>query len=88
MADACLHLDQIDEAATATSPDQCLTCVSIGDEWVHLRMCCICGNVGCCDSSKNKHAAAHFNEIGHAVMKSHQAGENRKWCFVEELGWE
>jgi hypothetical protein len=56
MPDTCQHLDQIDLDATATSPDQCLTCTQMGDEWVNLRMCCICGNVGCCDSSKNKHS--------------------------------
>ena len=88
MADVCQHLDQINEEATPTSPDQCLSCVGMGDEWVHLRMCCICGNVGCCDSSKNKHATAHFNEISHPVMKSHQPGESWKWCYVEDLSWE
>ncbi|RIK87972.1 MAG: hypothetical protein DCC67_01290 [Planctomycetota bacterium] len=28
----------------------------MGDEWVHLRLCLECGHVGCCDSSKNRHA--------------------------------
>jgi hypothetical protein len=51
-------------------------------------MCCICGNVGCCDSSKNKHATGHFNDGGHPIMKSHMPGETWKWCFVEEIGWE
>ena len=88
MPDTCQHLDQIDLDATATSPDQCLTCVGMGDDWVHLRMCCICGNVGCCDSSKNKHATAHFNDGGHPIMRSHMPGEDWKWCFVEEIGWE
>ncbi len=51
-------------------------------------MCCICGNVGCCDSSKNKHATGHFNNVGHPIMKSHMPGEEWKWWFVEEIGWE
>ena len=88
MADTCLHLDQINEGAVATSPDQCPACVALGDEWVSLRMCCICGSVGCCDSSKNKHATAHYNETGDPVIKVHEPGQNWKWCYVEELTWE
>ena len=38
------------------SADGCEDCLKIGDSWVHLRLCIICGHVGCCDSSKNKHA--------------------------------
>lgn len=30
----------------------------MGDQWVQLRLCLKCGHVGCCDSSKNKHATA------------------------------
>ena len=33
----------------------------MGDTWVHLRLCLTCGHVGCCDSSKNKHATKHFH---------------------------
>ena len=38
----------------------CEECLKTGDSWVHLRLCLICGHVGCCDSSKNKHATKHF----------------------------
>ena len=33
----------------------------MGGRWVHLRLCMTCGHVGCCDSSPNKHATAHFH---------------------------
>ena len=38
------------------------------DHWVHLRLCMICGHVGCCDSSKNKHATKHFHSSRHPIM--------------------
>tara|TARA_B110001454_G_C12654367_1_gene406763 strand:+ start:662 stop:841 length:180 start_codon:yes stop_codon:yes gene_type:complete len=59
----------------------------MGDEWVNLCMCCIYRNAGCYDSSKNKHATGHFNDVGLPNMKSHIPGEEWKWCFVEEIGW-
>ena len=73
---------------TPSSPDQCLQCVKMGDEWVHLRLCMICGQVGCCDNSKNKHATAHFNADGHGIIRSHQPGEEWYWCYVDEVLFE
>jgi hypothetical protein len=29
----------------------CEDCLRIGDTWIHLRECLICGHVGCCDQS-------------------------------------
>ncbi|MBD2609542.1 UBP-type zinc finger domain-containing protein [Scytonema hofmannii FACHB-248] len=42
----------------------------MGDRWVHLRQCLLCGHIGCCDSSKNKHATKHFNTTNHPIVKS------------------
>lgn len=55
----------------------------MGARWVHLRRCLDCGHIGCCDSSPNKHATAHFRAIGHPVMQSFEPGEHWKWCFVD-----
>ena len=52
---------------------------------VHLRTCLSCGYVGCCDSSKGRHAAAHFDREGHPVMQSAEPGEAWRWCYVHEL---
>ena len=82
MAEACQHLDQIDASATPTSPDQCLTCVGMGDEWVNLRLCLTCGNVGCCDSSKNKHATGHSEHTRHPVIQSYQPDETWRYCYA------
>ena len=78
----CSHL-----AAYTTLPEpashECAACVAIGDSWVHLRMCMECGVVACCDTSKNKHATAHFNESVHPVMRGIEPGERWLWCFMD-----
>jgi uncharacterized UBP type Zn finger protein len=52
---------------------------------VSLRLCLECGHVGCCDSSKNKHATRHFGATGHPVMRSLQPGERWKWCYIDRV---
>ncbi len=65
------------------------TCVKsalkLGDTWVHLRLCLICGHVGCCDSSKNKHATKHFHKTKHPLIRSIEPGESWIWCYVDEI---
>jgi uncharacterized UBP type Zn finger protein len=48
-------------------------------------MCLECGKVGCCDSSKNKHATKHFHETKHPLMRSIERGESWVWCYVDEM---
>jgi hypothetical protein len=43
--------------------------LKIGDSWVHLCLCLICGHVGCCDSSNNKHATKHFHSTEHPIFQ-------------------
>ena len=54
----------------------CEECLKTGDRWVQLRMCLKCGHVGCCDSSKNQHATAHFH--GHRPPGDALAPAGRK----------
>ncbi|MGA3211324.1 MAG: UBP-type zinc finger domain-containing protein [Terriglobales bacterium] len=63
----------------------CEDCLKIGETWVHLRMCLECGHVGCCDSSKNRHARAHFHQTQHPLIQSAQPGEDWRWCYVDEI---
>ena len=79
----CQHLDQVRDATP--SADGCEDCLRIGDTWVHLRLCATCGHVGCCDSSKNKHATRHFQATGHPIIKSFQPGEDWGWCYVDQM---
>jgi uncharacterized UBP type Zn finger protein len=82
-ATACTHLDQIAEVAPS-SPLGCEECLRLGDRWVHLRICLSCGHVGCCDSSKNRHATAHFWRTNHPIVRSFERGESWRWCYVDE----
>ncbi len=54
MATTCSHLGEIRKVTP--SGKGCKECLELGDRWVHLRLCLECGHIGCCDSSKNKHA--------------------------------
>ncbi|MGA1837741.1 UBP-type zinc finger domain-containing protein [Herbiconiux sp. 11R-BC] len=59
----------------------CVECDDEGSWWVHLRRCALCGHVGCCDDSLNKHATRHFEETGHRVMQSFEPGEDWFWDY-------
>ncbi|AJE81290.1 MULTISPECIES: UBP-type zinc finger domain-containing protein [Streptomyces] len=83
----CSHLDQVREV-TPDSPDSCPECLELGDSWVHLRECQICGHVGCCDSSKNKHATAHHESSGHPLIRSYEPGERWWWCYEDLVTFE
>ena len=65
--------------------DVCLECVALGDTWVHLRVCMTCGHVGCCDSSKNRHATRHAHAQKHPIIKSAEPRED--WAYCYEHGW-
>ncbi len=79
----CTHRGAMREVPPKSSG--CEDCLKQGDSWVQLRMCLTCGNVGCCDSSKNKHATAHFDASGHPVMRSLHPGDSWKWCYVDRV---
>jgi uncharacterized UBP type Zn finger protein len=79
----CTHLNQI--KFKTTDKHVCEECVKTGDTWVHLRLCLECGHVGCCDSSKNKHATKHFHRTKHPLIRSIEPGEAWVWCYVDEL---
>ena len=71
--EACSHLDQIQDVTP--SADGCEDCLKTGGWWVHLRLCLICGHVGCCDQSPNKHATRHFHTTQHPIIQSFEPGE-------------
>lgn len=77
------HRKHVPDAKTSYAKG-CEECVQMGDTWVHLRECLECGHVGCCDSSKNKHATKHFRSTDHPVMRSVEPGEMWGWCFVDQ----
>ena len=80
----CTHLDQVGDV-TPRTPNGCEECLASGDRWIHLRLCLTCGHVGCCDSSRNRHATAHHRASGHPVIRSFEPGERWLWCYVDEV---
>jgi uncharacterized UBP type Zn finger protein len=81
--EVCKHL--IDFKLISPKKRLCDKCVKLGDTWVHLRVCQTCGEVNCCDSSKNKHATKHYWETGHPVVISAEPGEKWAWCYGDEM---
>jgi CPA1 family monovalent cation:H+ antiporter len=81
----CEHLQDAPKIVKARTPEGCEECLRDGTRWVHLRLCLSCGHVGCCDSSTEKHASAHFRETRHPVMRSIEPGEAWRWCFIDDL---
>ncbi len=81
----CAHLRAEPADVTPQTPGECAACVAQGTTWVHLRLCLGCGNVGCCDSSPERHANAHFEQSHHPVMRSAEPGERWRWCFVDRV---
>lgn len=81
----CGHHGLIQEVVP--SAKGCEECLAAGDTWVHLRMCMICGHVGCCNDSKNQHATKHFLETNHPIMRSLEPNEEWMYCFIDETQW-
>lgn len=77
----CAHLGEARVFEPATNV--CAECVAIGSYWPALRMCLVCGNVGCCDTSLNKHARAHQEATGHPIMRSVRLREAWIWCYPD-----
>ncbi len=84
-AGLCADLANAPESATPQTPDGCADCLRDGTRWVHLRLCLACGNVGCCDSSVGRHAARHYHDTAHPVMRSFEPGEAWRWCYLHEV---
>jgi len=79
---ACAHVAQV--SAMAPRSAGCEECLRLGTHWVHLRVCLSCGFVGCCDSSKHRHATAHFWATQHPIVRSLEPGESWRWCYLDE----
>jgi uncharacterized UBP type Zn finger protein len=83
----CTHLETIKYDVPAKI-EGCEECLQSGDSWVHLRLCTSCGHIGCCDSSKNRHATKHFRQTQHPVIRSAERGEEWFWCHVDNVMFE
>ena len=78
----CRHAANLREMRPQTAG--CAECIQAGQPWVHLRMCLLCGHVGCDDSSKGKHATQHFKDTNHALVRSLEKNESWGWCYFDQ----
>ena len=79
----CNHLEQIDDVEPGSVG--CEECLRLDERWVHLRICLTCGHVGCCDTSKNKHATKHAHATGHPIVRSMEPGETWMYCYPDDM---
>jgi hypothetical protein len=83
----CEHLDSVKDVEP--SANGCEDCLRSGESWVHLRICMSCGHVGCCDSSPNRHATAHWHSNAeHPIVRSFEPGDNWWWCYSDNVAFD
>ncbi|MFG2621255.1 UBP-type zinc finger domain-containing protein [Streptomyces sp. NPDC048507] len=68
-----------------TAGEGCPDCRARGWRWVRLRRCLTCGYVGCCDSSRGRHAYGHHAATGHPLVVSLAPDEDWAWCYADEV---
>jgi ubiquitin-hydrolase Zn-finger-containing protein len=69
MSDECTHTGAIRDVTPSALG--CEEYLKIGSPRVHLRLCRICGHVGCCDDSPNRHATKHFHNTRHPIIEGY-----------------
>ena len=76
----CAHLGQV--RVTRPSGTRCEDC---GPDEIYptVRLCLTCGHLGCCDTSTNRHARAHYQATGHPLMRSLHNAERWMWCYED-----
>ena len=80
-AEECTHLGFIRKVKPSALG--CEECLQIGSPWVHLRLCRMCGHVGCCDDSPNRHATAHFHATQHPIVEAYDPPDGWGWCYID-----
>lgn len=83
LSNACGHVTATMHRRVSRPKAACEDCLKIGGKWVHLRVCLSCAKVGCCDSSPNRHAAAHYRATGHPVITSGETDEIWAYCYAD-----
>lgn len=83
-AAGCTHTEAI-AAVEPSSSEGCSKCLASSESWMHLRICLSCGEVGCCDSSPNRHASKHAAGHDHPLIASFEPNEEWAWCYVDEV---
>jgi hypothetical protein len=82
---SCSHLDTIHFVEPPDTIAGCQDCLASGGWWVHLRMCQLCGRIGCCDASPSRHASAHARHTGHPIVRSAEPDEDWSYCYPDDI---
>ncbi len=80
----CSHLDMAQQVIPSSAG--CLECEQQGTKWNSLRICLICGHVGCSDDSDQQHALKHFSDTGHPLIYEYGNldGNSIGWCYTDQ----
>jgi Zn-finger in ubiquitin-hydrolases and other protein len=70
--------------ASSSKAQVCQECEKDNIQWISLRLCVTCGNIGCDDSSKGMHATKHFVNTGHPVIVA-LPDKPWKWCYIHKI---
>ncbi len=84
LSNPCEHVTAEMSRSVQRPAKGCEECLAMGSSWVHLRICLTCGHVGCCDSSPNRHATAHYRATKHPVVTSGEVGETWAYCYADD----
>jgi len=79
---SCQHFHLV--TTVTPSAHGCEECLKTDSWWVHLRICRLCGHVGCCDQSPGKHATAHFYATAHPIIEGYDPPEGWGWCYADK----
>ncbi|CAN5187611.1 hypothetical protein BH09PAT3_BH09PAT3_5940 [soil metagenome] len=80
----CSHLAMAQQVMP--SSQGCLECEAQNTTWTALRICLICGHVGCSDDSPQQHAFKHYQETCHPLIYDYAnpAGNSIGWCYIDQ----
>jgi hypothetical protein len=80
----CSHLGMAQQVIP--SSQGCYECEQQHTHWNSLRICLICGHVGCSDDSPEQHALKHFHATGHPLIYEYgnPAGNTIGWCYIDQ----
>ncbi len=80
----CSHLSMAQRVIPSSAG--CYECEQQHTHWNALRICLLCGHVGCSDDSPQQHALKHFQETGHPLIYEYgnPNGNTIGWCYIDQ----
>ena len=80
----CGHLSTAQQVIPSSAG--CYECEQQHTHWNALRICLLCGHVGCSDDSPQQHALKHYQETGHPLIYEYgnPNGNTIGWCYIDQ----